>query len=231
MAYFSVSEAIEEIMDGMVFVKSGLKRDLINYSALARMIKPLVDKKMNSDVSLDTIIMAIRRNAESLSDDVLSKQLYACISDCKIAMQTDMFCVHFKRTKDLFKKIIEIEFTLDYSIGERMYVTQRTDEITVVCTSSYLQQLLDLVKDDPSMVIERREKLALATVQFNYSGVYTPGLLHFFTSNFDRLGVNLFGCFSSFSKISFLFDEKDAPLVFEGLSKTIKEAQSIATII
>ena len=231
MAYYSVSEAIEDILSNMVFVRAGFKRELINYSALARMIKPLVDKKMNADVSLDTIIMAVRRNAEHFSDDEPTKQLYECISECKVNLQTDLVCVNFRRSKDLFKKIVEIEFTLDYSVGERMYVVQRTDEITVISNAVHLNQLLALAMEDPSILLEKRENLALATVQFPYAGVYTPGLLHFFDSQLDRIGVNLFGTFSSFTKLSFVFSEKEAPLVFESFTKAIKEAESLKSAL
>lgn len=231
MGYYGVSDAIADILDEMVYVKEGFKGDLINYSALARMIKPLVDKKVNADISLDAVVVGIRRYAERFSSEQPSKQLYLCVSESKVSLQSDMACVHFKRSKDLFKKIVEIEFTLDYSMGERMYVIQRTDEITVICTSLYLPELLCLVKDDPSLLLEKQENLALATITLPHAGVYIPGVIHYFAYQFNKLGINLNGYFSSFTKISFLFDEKEASLMFDALTKSINEAESIASVL
>lgn len=230
MAYYGISDAIDEILEEMHFLRMAFQHDLINYSALARLIKPLVIERIGTDdVSLDAIIMGIRRNADRFSKEKVNPLKY--ISECQVDIRSGMVWVNFKRTEEFFRKIVELEKSIDYVAGEKMYIIQRTDEISVISMARFLPALKALAKDDESLIIDCRENLALATIQVPKGMVYEYGLLGFFARQFEYLGVSIFSVFSSFTKLSFLFEENDAPSMYERLNNAIKYAGDASKIL
>ena len=72
----SVPEAVREIITGNRSVYDCIKMDLINYTALAVKIQHEVEKLLGSPVNLNTIVVAIKRYADSFEDkDAIKEDL------------------------------------------------------------------------------------------------------------------------------------------------------------
>lgn len=227
---YSISDAVSEVLGELHPLEYAFKHGLVNYSALGRFIKPAVEKRMKGEsVGLDAIIMAIRRNADVLEREAPadSADLYEILSECKLVLRTGMVNVHFDRSEELFAKLVKLEERIDWASGEKMYVLQRTDELSVISMSKYLPDLLELVPDG-KQVLEKQENLALLTVSFPLAALYTPGFIEFLSHQFSALGVSILGVFSSYSKISFLFDEAEAASVYEKLTTSLKHSKEFA---
>lgn len=227
---YSISDAVSEVLEELHPLEYAFKHKLVNYSALGRFIKPAVEKRMKGEsVGLDAIIMAIRRNADVLERaKPEAADLYDLLSECKLVLRTGMVDVHFNRSEELFSRLVKLEERIDWASGEKMYVLQRTDELSVISMSKYLPDLLELVKGDGTQLLEKQENLALLTVSFPLAALYTSGFMEFISHQFSALGVSVIGVFSSYSKISFLFDESEAASVYEKLTTSIKQSREFA---
>jgi len=64
----SVPEVVREIITRNRSVYECMKMDLINYTALAVKIQPDVEKTLGNSVNLNTIVVAIKRYADSFDD-------------------------------------------------------------------------------------------------------------------------------------------------------------------
>ena len=98
----SVSQAIKEILFNNTFYLQALQTGIANFTALAQKIKPEVDKLTQSDVSLNTIVVAIKRFS-----DILEKQSLVENEDNYVDLDVRM---------SLTGSIIDIEF--DREINE-----------------------------------------------------------------------------------------------------------------
>ena len=219
-----LSDVAGDLVSELTFLEESLRLDLVNYSALARMLKPAVDAKMGDSVSPEAITMALRRlpppgAPRSFGD------LYGVISQCKASVQSDMASVHYPYSEDLAQKINHFKQEINYE-GEKMYVIQRSDEISIITHTKFLhllQKLAEKVKP-----FEGNYHLALLTISYSEQGHHTPGTVNFFTRIINEGQVNLFGVFSSFSKVSFLVDEKFAAELFDRMTRAINGAKDIA---
>lgn len=210
----------------MHFLQQPFKLGIVNYSALARVIKPLVEQKTGEEAGLDAIIMAIRRNNE-LFGKLDDERVYSLLGECTLSLRTGMVCVHFKRTNELYQKVVEFERTINWLSGERIYVNQRTDEISIMTLSRFLPNLLEMIKDDPSQLLGKQENMAMLTIRFPASALHTHGFLHLLTSQFETLGINIVAVFSSYSRLSFVCDEVDAPAVYDRIAKVIRDSKKM----
>ena len=65
----SVPEAVREIITRNRSIHDCMKMDVINYTALAVKIQPGVEKQWGNPVHLNTIVVAIKRYADSFQDE------------------------------------------------------------------------------------------------------------------------------------------------------------------
>ncbi|VVB68064.1 Uncharacterised protein [Candidatus Norongarragalina meridionalis] len=222
---YSVMDAVSEILAEMHYLRPAFKYDLINYSALARMIQPMVAERMKEDVGLDAIIIAIRRYVHTGAFDMDEKNIYRIVKDLKPILRTDMCYITFHRSDEIYRALIELERSVDRIAGEKMYINQRSDEISVVAMSRFLPKLLEITKGDNKKIKHKAEGLALLTLLEPPEGVYVPGVTAFVSGQLASIGVNMVCDFTSYSYLSFLIDERDAAAAYDKINSSIQMAK------
>ena len=224
---YSVMDAVSEILAEMHYLHLAFKNDLVNYSALARMIQPLVAERMKENVGLDAIIMAIRRHVHSGAFNGDNKNIYEVVKDMKLVLRTDMCYITFHRSDETYHALIELERSVDWIGGEKMYINQRSEEISVVAMSRFLSQLVGIAKGDGKRIKHKAEGLALLTLMEPMTCDYTPGVLAFLASELSGIGVNILVTFSSLSYTSFLIEENDAAAAYDKINSSIQMAKKL----
>jgi len=219
----SVSEAVFELLSEMHFLRFPLQEDLVNYSALARFLKPFVEKRVAGGAGEDAIILAVKKYGETLAKKE-PFHVFKTLAGTKLFLRTSMSLIHFGRTDVLHKKLIDFQQRIDWASGEKMYLLQRSEEISVVSMSKYEQDLVSLA---PSQVLQKYSMLALVTLHFPSEQFDSYGVLEHISRQFSDLGVSVKEVFSSHDKLSLLFDEKNASAVYAKLSKVISTSREM----
>ncbi|MBI5228898.1 ACT domain-containing protein [Candidatus Micrarchaeota archaeon] len=226
---YNITEATVEVLEALPCLKIPLRYDLLNLSALARFIKPAVEKKMKgSSIGIDAITIAIRRYAEAVSKAEAPNNVLDVIKGSRLTFGTDLSMVHLKRTPELYLKLIELSKTVNWYAGERMYIIQRTDDMSVVVTPRFMQLLRTLVSS-PQEILGEREDLAIITAYTPPKSLETPGVIAYFANLLAETGVNILLTFSTFYTISFVIEAEDAGRAYEKLSIAIKNVQAVST--
>jgi len=92
----SVPDAVREIITRNRSVYDCMKMDVINYTALAVKIQPDVEKTVGSSVNLNTVVVAIKRYADSfdsteeVSNDPILKNARLSLTDGIMGIQWNM---------------------------------------------------------------------------------------------------------------------------------------------
>jgi len=222
----SVSEAVRGILSEMQFIHYPLKEDLVNLSALARFLKPAVEKKLGETVSLDAIAIALKKAAGELKYS--PPQAFEIVKNAKLTLRTGLSVLHFERSEESARKILDFQQRIDWAAGEKMYVLQRSEEMTVVVLSKYAVELAGLV--GRNALLARKDNLALLTVSYPSAGLDVFGILEFLARQFTECGVSVIEVFSSFTKISFLFDEEKASLIYEKMSDAVESSEKLSLL-
>ncbi|MFH0836186.1 MAG: hypothetical protein V1834_03420 [Candidatus Micrarchaeota archaeon] len=220
---YSVSDAVAEVLKEMQYLNPAFKQGLVNYSAVARLIQPLVSQRMGvEEVGLDAVIVAIRRFVLSLREQKDYPHILRSILSCKQVVHTGMVCVHLKRSEDVYHKIIDMQQRVNWLSGEKMYVIQRSDEISVITQRRFLDELH---KIGGQQMLEEKPNLALLTIYWSLpQGGGVPGTLALLSQELASVGVNIVIVFSSFSSVSFLIEESDAGTAYNKLNNMFQQA-------
>ena len=67
LASASVPELVKEIITSHRSIYDCMKMDVVNYTALAVKIQPEIERQLGNSVNLNTIVVAIKRYADSLN--------------------------------------------------------------------------------------------------------------------------------------------------------------------
>jgi len=93
----SVPEAARAVLANNIIYLQALELGVANYTALAKRIKPDIEKLIGSKVNLNTIVVAIKRFADTLDEKPDSKPL---TTKAKMSLTGSIIDVSFKKEND-----------------------------------------------------------------------------------------------------------------------------------
>ncbi|MGQ0605420.1 MAG: ACT domain-containing protein [Candidatus Nitrosotenuis sp.] len=98
----SVPEVVREIITKNRSIYDCMKMDVINYTALAVKIQPDVERQLDNSVNLNTIVVAIKRYADSFAEkeDIRSESV---LKNARLSLTDGILDIKFS-TNDMDKK-------------------------------------------------------------------------------------------------------------------------------
>jgi aspartokinase len=219
LASISVPEVVREIITRNRSIFDCMKMDLINYTALAVKIQSDVERVLGNSVNLNTIVVAIKRFADSLDlKDEVEEQ--SVLKNARLALTDGIVDIKFsiKDSQGIDPLTILAKFskiTSDYdffrSSDSFRFLTEDLDDI---------RQIFDTLPNRENIFSAGLAKIRISIPQNqNKSDVvsYVAEVLH-------NNGVELVNAFFSQDNIIIILKEKDASRAYEILHSDIIRA-------
>lgn len=226
----SITDAVAGILSDMYSLREAFNKDVVNYSALGRLIKPMVDQRMGTATGLESIVMAIRRYADSLHQKGVGAEVQSVISACTLMVETDFVALDFKHWRahnistNLFRLLSD---GVDWHAGEKIYVVLRDYELTLVANNKFVAPIMEIFsKSERSKLMGRRDGVAVVTISTPQSN--SPELYAFFTDQFVNSQIPIVNMFQAYRNVSFVIDEINAAKAYSVLSRAISTARMTA---
>ena len=96
MRIMSIPEIVREIVTRNRSIYDCMKMDLVNYTALAVKIQPEIEKVLGGSVNLNTIVVAIKRYADSFETKVNIKE-ESVLKNARIVLTDGMMDIKFSK--------------------------------------------------------------------------------------------------------------------------------------
>ncbi|MBI2445329.1 hypothetical protein HYV43_02980 [Candidatus Micrarchaeota archaeon] len=218
-----LSEAVKQSIDAYPFLRTPMDLGLVNYSALARKIKPHLEKKLGQALSVESIAMALHRHVEP-SDGQHFVSPLSTIAACKVQLMPDISAVHYAYSRKLQERIHQAKGDIE-NRGGNVYVVERAVEISAITQSQFMDQIIKAA--DKAKPLARHLNLSLLTLQYPPEVLEKPGVFNYFLEALYQADVNIIGVFSSYSKMSFVIAESDAPRAYDRLARAIAAAKTL----
>jgi aspartokinase len=188
-----------------------------------------VEEKTGAPVELETIVLAIKRSETAISREA-GKSVYSVFKDSKLDLKTGFAYVKLKSRHATYEKLVDLMKKLDENDAENTYVVQRVDEISVISPESVAKKIerLPPEKSGSSVILEKRGELAVITLDLPTLSLDVPGIYALATSQLAEVGVSLLTTISSFTRVSFVCSEDDAPLAYNRLNKLVSESRKLS---
>ncbi len=210
----SVPEVVRDIITRNRSVYDCMKMDVINYTALAVKIQPEVEKQLGNSIHLNTIVVAIKRYADSfeadqgITDEPVLKDARLSMTDRIMGMQWTMKDLLDKDMAKMFgeaeKGFANSEF---FRLGDSFRVlTDDTDDIRRIFQS---------------FPKENMYSSGLAKIKISVSEQNKADVVSFVTEILHRNGIELVDALFSRDGIVLILKDDQAPLAYEKLRSEI----------
>jgi len=199
----TTTELTKEYIQAHPSIKSCLKKGLINYSSLARLIAK--DLKIEKKTSQEAILVAARRFKEKLKDEIPhEKKIRKLLHDSEIEIKNKINVFILERTID-FDVIQELQNIIRKENGT-LFLLGGTNNYTLVTQEKYADFINKRMK---SKVIEIHEDKALVKFISPIEIEYTLGVIAYLSSLFAEHEVNILEHISFWTDTLFVIDAKD----------------------
>jgi len=225
---YSISDAVKESLDELTFLRSAITHDLLNYSALARFIQPAISAKLGYDAGIDAIAVAVRRYIQTYESKQKSGKLLEAVKNAKIILRSDLCLLVVRQWHDV-DFLTELKAVLpevDFRAGEKMYMLIRSNDLVIVCNSRFAPIIESKIRSPAKLVTKLRD-LSVITINSQAVNFEVPGILQFFSQQFELGGINVEEVFSTRGKITFVFAQRDAAKAYERISTALEAVKTM----
>ena len=216
MKSLSVNDAVREALEVYGFLRLPISMGVVNFSALARQIRPVVEKKLQRKVELGAIIIAVQRQTERIEKASDSRDLLEAIARTKLRIRTNHYLVNLRQSPHVKEELVRFYNKINEHSSERMYVVARTEEITVILGKGLFEKLMSRLQEagKPIEIIKNR---ALISLVLTKKARDTPGYLTYFLNELAAYNVNLDLIFTTRNVDTFVISDADASLAYDRL--------------
>jgi hypothetical protein len=208
---------IEEIVKKKPFLQESLSKGIINYAALAEILKVDVEKYLRKEVKLSAINMSLRRLAEKLERNSINNLKFDDETD--ITLRSNLFEVIIKRNKYTEEKRKKIYLRLQ---NKDFYsTTYGIEQICIISNHKFKDEILSVFDDEDIIAIF--DKLGGITINFSNDLVEEPGFFYLMTKSLAWEGVSIVELISTLTEMTFILHDEDLILSFNSLKKIIDE--------
>ncbi len=211
----SVPDVVREIITRNRSIYECMKMDIINYTALAVKIQPDVEKQLGTTVNLNTIVVAIKRYADSfdekedISDEPILKNARLSLTDRIMGLEWNMVDFVEQDVSRMFaeaqKAFSDSEF---FRFGDSFRILTEDSD-----SARHLFQ---------SFPKENDYRPGLAKIKIQISGQNRSDVLSYVTQILHYNGIEIVDALLSQDGVVLIFKEEDAPRAYEKLRTEIR---------
>jgi len=213
----SVAKIVKEIILSRPAIKECLILDVINYSALARVILKELEKE-NIKTSAGAVKMALIRIGEGLKKEraFFEEKIKNVVAKTVIELQSDLTVITAERRavlnnlEQLFKVMENARF---------FQLTQGVETFTLVLSSEEKEKVLEIIQ--PKAIVDLIEEQTAIVLISPEEIIETPGIIAIMTSTLSSSGVNITQIISCHKDTIFVLNRRDAPKAYQILEDMI----------
>lgn len=209
----SIGDSLNEIISHYPFLEESLSKGIINYSALAREIRPQIEKKLYKSVKEGAIVMALKRISQRLSKNKSKVGVTSNLTDLTVRSNLSEFTFQHsetlpEKTRQLFTQIAtkrDIVCTLSEGIRETTFII--SSEIVNTAKEVFIGEVL----------IAQINNLSSISIKLPKEVVYIPGVYYQILKMLAWEDINIIEVLSTYTELTIIIENKDVDRAFSSL--------------
>lgn len=207
----TVSDYVKDFVLSTPFVEEALAQGWVNYSALARRLRPGIEEELFKEVSEAAIAMALRRLSETLPAEEAGDTSSLCYVR-EITVRSDLEELTYRASENLLTSF-HGALADRPSSGQRFVTfTQGVREATIVVDRESAREILPSLEGE--VLIAHLETLAAVTMRLADESLMTPGVHYGILKALALRGINVVEVVSTYTEFTVLLDRQDVDRAF-----------------
>ena len=220
----NVAGMVREILLSDPSLYRCLEAGVLNYSKLARVLKPILSAFAEFEVSESSIKMALIRLKSKIKESPLlaSRDVLSIVANSHVEVKTGVSVViaSIAQLREIVASISKISLKTRF-----IAMIQSGPAVTIVLDEEALNDFLSAINE--SDVIEVQRDLAAIVVTSPREIMWVPGVIAYITSVLAQNGINIVHIGSSYTDTVIVISKSDLMRAFNTLIKHIELAQAL----
>lgn len=217
---YSVAEAVKKLIDAEPGLKECLETGIINYTRMARKLKPMIEKILEKDVSVEAIKASLIRYGRMTGRPRWRPGILRILARSVLEIRTGISAVTVRL--HMMPRITSIVNNL---LGQARFlaVIQGLNNVTLIISDEHYDEILDKLGKE-NLVEEIRGESALVIISPKEI-IRTPGFLAYIMDLLGRNGINVLQAVSYYTETMILVSSDDLMKAFKIISDAIELAK------
>ncbi|MCL2562277.1 MAG: aspartate kinase [Rikenellaceae bacterium] len=218
----TIPHAVEEVVKNKPFIESALVEGLINLSALARQLKPEIERKVGKDVNDSAIIMALNRLVPRLERIayINTREVVRNIGD--IIVRSNLRDYTFRNSATLYQRQAELLERAHEMKDIFCTFSQGIYETTLVVSNSISPLVADIFIGEHC--IAQGSDLSSITIKLPLENTNCPGVYYYIFKELAWDNINVLEVISTTNEFTLVVSDKDIQNAFTILMEAKREA-------
>ena len=213
----TITNVVTDYVKQKPFLSTALDQGIINITALARQIKPDIQKKFGKSVQIGAIVMSLKRISDTLEFTSTHRIVRALRNIGSITVRSSMVDYNFRLSSTLLKKQAQLLMQIDKST-DVFYASSRGVGESNIIVSSNISSLVDEIFKSETLHF-KQSNLSAITIKLPEENVSIPGIYYFFFQRLSWQNINVVEVISTSNEVTLLMDNQVVINAFETIQK------------
>ncbi len=208
----TIPNAVEEVIKKKPFLESALVEGLVNLSALARQLKPDIEKKVGKEVNDSAVIMALNRLVPRLElmSTMKFKKVVENIGD--IIVRSSLADIAFANSHTLFERQALLLDRVRNMKDVFCTFSQGISETTLVVSNSIIDLVEEIFREE--IRIAKSDNLSSITVKLPSDNTACPGVYYYIFKELAWDNINIMEVISTTNEFTVVVSDTDIHRAF-----------------
>jgi hypothetical protein len=216
----TVPEIVAVIVRKSPFLEEGLGLGILNHSALARLIRPEVEREAQKRVRDGAVIVALNRLSRILPRRTKpARRVFRTAPDLNVRLS--LFEVTYANSEDLVRKQKAL---LERRTGRTPYFltfTRGINETTIIASRELRESILAVCRGE--RLIAQIDKLASVTVMLPPGTALIPGVYSYILKALAWEGFNIVEVVSTLNEFTIVLEDKTVDAAFSVIKRLFEK--------
>ena len=215
----SITKVVKGVIDNDLSLQDALSRKYGNYTAIARLIKPKVEKDLGRKVNFESLITSVKRIKPRYQ--LSSGGIEGVLAQSVVNVRTDVAKLNLEKSKRSLDAARNVMATYQ---EEFLQISESNSAITLIFDQKLLEEIHKKFHDDD--VLDEQSDLAAIIVHSPTEIVRTPGVVLSLYTKIAENHVNIEDTVSCFTDTIVVIRMDDVARTFSTLTDLISEARA-----
>lgn len=206
----TVPEATRKVIERSRYLAEAMSKGLINYSALARYIKPELEQMLFKDVSKSSIIMALKR----LEPYFKPKHQHVTVfqNPPEMIVRSNLTEITVANSEEMTKKLPQI--IAAYTNQQKYFftITEGVSETTIIASQDLFEKIKTIL--DGERIVDTFQDLSSITIRLPKEVLKSPGIFYFFLKSLAWEGINIIEVVSTYLEFTIILEDNNVNKAF-----------------
>lgn len=204
----TISDLVKDYIKSHEILEDVIVEGIVNYSALARIMRPEFEKKLFKKVELGSIVMALKRIEPHLQLHNREK----IIQPDEIIIRSDLMEYTFHNTEHNAKRLASLVSYFEKNANAFFTITEGVFELAIIVSKKYADAVEKIYTAEKP--IAKRTKLSALILRLPKENVVTPGVYYSILKKLNWEGINVIDVVSTNTEFTLILNDEEVGKAF-----------------